>query len=62
MDGEDFIGSFVMFYSEQVAAVREGMSWIIPVPLMSLLTATHLEQMVCGMPDIDVAILQRVVR
>ncbi|XP_033633807.1 probable E3 ubiquitin-protein ligase HERC1 isoform X2 [Asterias rubens] len=46
----------------QVAAVREGMSWIIPVPLMSLLTATHLEQMVCGMPDIDVAILQRVVR
>ncbi|XP_043933675.1 probable E3 ubiquitin-protein ligase HERC1 isoform X2 [Protopterus annectens] len=46
----------------QVAAVREGMSWIIPVPLLSLLTAKHLEQMVCGMPEISVDVLKKVVR
>ncbi|XP_053573264.1 probable E3 ubiquitin-protein ligase HERC1 isoform X5 [Bombina bombina] len=46
----------------QVAAVREGMSWIIPVPLLSLLTARHLEQMVCGMPEISVDVLKKVVR
>uniref|UniRef100_A0A5F9C1Q2 HECT-type E3 ubiquitin transferase n=1 Tax=Oryctolagus cuniculus TaxID=9986 RepID=A0A5F9C1Q2_RABIT len=46
----------------QVAAVREGMSWIVPVPLLSLLTAKQLEQMVCGMPDISVDVLKKVVR
>ncbi|XP_063305478.1 probable E3 ubiquitin-protein ligase HERC1 isoform X3 [Pelobates fuscus] len=46
----------------QVAAVREGMSWIVPVPLLSLLTARHLEQMVCGMPEISVDVLKKVVR
>ncbi|XP_025019967.1 probable E3 ubiquitin-protein ligase HERC1 isoform X1 [Python bivittatus] len=46
----------------QVAAVREGMSWIIPVPLLSLLTAKQLEQMVCGMPEISVDVLKKVVR
>ncbi|KAG8440199.1 hypothetical protein GDO86_006116 [Hymenochirus boettgeri] len=46
----------------QVAAVREGMSWIVPVPLLSLLTARHLEQMVCGMPEISVEVLKKVVR
>ncbi|XP_005987770.1 probable E3 ubiquitin-protein ligase HERC1 isoform X3 [Latimeria chalumnae] len=46
----------------QVAAVREGMSWIIPVPLMSLLTAKQLEQMVCGMAEISVDVLKKVVR
>ncbi|XP_028981614.2 probable E3 ubiquitin-protein ligase HERC1 isoform X4 [Esox lucius] len=46
----------------QVAAVREGMSWIIPVPLLSLLTARQLEQMVCGMPEICVEVLKKVVR
>lgn len=47
---------------EQVAAVREGMSWIVPVPLLSLLTAKQLEQMVCGMPEISVEVLKKVVR
>lgn len=47
---------------EQVAAVREGMSWIVPVPLLSLLTAKQLEQMVCGMPEISVDVLKKVVR
>ncbi|XP_035381674.1 probable E3 ubiquitin-protein ligase HERC1 isoform X2 [Electrophorus electricus] len=46
----------------QVAAVREGMSWIVPVPLLSLLTARHLEQMVCGLPEISVDVLKKVVR
>ncbi|XP_032830981.2 putative E3 ubiquitin-protein ligase HERC1 isoform X4 [Petromyzon marinus] len=46
----------------QVAAVREGMSWIVPVPLLSLLTAKQLEQMVCGLPEISVEVLRKVVR
>ncbi|CAL8352432.1 unnamed protein product [Merluccius merluccius] len=46
----------------QVAAVREGMSWIVPVPLLSLLTAKQLEQMVCGMPEICCDVLRKVVR
>ncbi|XP_066271875.1 probable E3 ubiquitin-protein ligase HERC1 [Branchiostoma lanceolatum] len=46
----------------QVSAVREGMAWIVPVTLLSLQTARHLESMVCGMPDISVDILKKVVR
>ncbi|XP_070543560.1 probable E3 ubiquitin-protein ligase HERC1 isoform X2 [Ptychodera flava] len=46
----------------QVAAVREGMSWIVPVPLLSLLTMQQLEQMVCGLPYISVGVLKKVVR
>ena len=38
------------------------MSRIIPVPLLSLLTARSLEQLVCGMETIDVEILKKVVR
>jgi len=45
-----------------VAAVREGMAWIIPVPLLSLVTAQHLEQLVCGLPHISIQLLKRVVR
>lgn len=46
----------------QVAAVREGMSGIIPVPLLSLVTAEHMEQLVCGMPHISIPLLRKVVR
>uniref|UniRef100_A0AAR2M095 HECT-type E3 ubiquitin transferase n=1 Tax=Pygocentrus nattereri TaxID=42514 RepID=A0AAR2M095_PYGNA len=46
----------------QVAAVREGMSSIIPVPLLSLLTARQLEQLVCGLPEVSVEMLKKVVR
>nr|CAD7264868.1 unnamed protein product [Timema shepardi] len=46
----------------QVAAVREGMSWIIPVPLLCLVTSQHLEQLVCGLPHISIQLLKRVVR
>ena len=38
------------------------MAWIIPVPLLSLMTASHLEQLVCGLPQISVATLKKVVR
>ncbi|KAI0208518.1 putative E3 ubiquitin-protein ligase HERC1 [Lamellibrachia satsuma] len=38
------------------------MSLIVPVPLLSLLTATNLEQMVCGMPEVSVDVLKKVVR
>ncbi|XP_075226553.1 putative E3 ubiquitin-protein ligase HERC1 isoform X4 [Lycorma delicatula] len=46
----------------QVAAVREGMSWIVPVPLLSLVTATHIEQLVCGLPHISIPLLKRIAR
>ena len=45
-----------------MAALREGMSWIVPVPLLSLLTAQHLERLVCGMPEVPVHVLKKVVR
>ena len=45
-----------------MAAVREGMSTMIPVPLLSLMTAQNLEQCVCGMEDIDIMMLKKVVR
>lgn len=46
----------------QVAAVREGMSTIIPVPLLSLLTPQQLEQLVCGLPEVSVEMLKKLVR
>lgn len=46
----------------QIAAIREGMAGIIPVPLLSLVTANHMEQLVCGMSYISVALLKKVVR
>uniref|UniRef100_A0A1A7W928 HECT-type E3 ubiquitin transferase n=1 Tax=Iconisemion striatum TaxID=60296 RepID=A0A1A7W928_9TELE len=46
----------------QVDAVREGMSTIIPVPLLSLLTAQQLEQLVCGLPEVSVDMLKKLVR
>ncbi|XP_030752542.1 probable E3 ubiquitin-protein ligase HERC1 [Sitophilus oryzae] len=46
----------------QIAAIREGMSGIIPVPLLSLMTADHLEQLVCGMSHISISVLKKIVR
>lgn len=34
-------------FDEQVAAVREGMARVVPVPLLSLFTGYELETMVC---------------
>nr|XP_014345328.1 PREDICTED: probable E3 ubiquitin-protein ligase HERC1 [Latimeria chalumnae] len=47
---------------QQVRAVREGMASIIPVPLLSLLTEEQLERLVCGVPEVSVAMLKSIVR
>lgn len=49
-------------FDMQVAAIREGMSGIIPVPLLSLVTAEHLEKLVCGMAYISIPVLKKIVR
>lgn len=46
----------------QAAAVREGMAWIVPVPLLSLLTAEKLEEMVCGSKQVSIDMLKKVAR
>ena len=46
----------------QVAAIKEGMAWIVPMPLLSLMTSQYLEQLICGRPDIDISILKKVAR
>jgi len=38
------------------------MATIIPVPLLSLVTPQHLEQLVCGMPHVSIDVLKKVVR
>lgn len=50
------------FCHVQVVAVREGMSTIIPVPLLSLLAPQQLEQLVCGLPEVSVQMLKKLVR
>ncbi|XP_025832237.1 E3 ubiquitin-protein ligase HERC2 [Agrilus planipennis] len=47
-------------FDEQVKAVRDGMSRVIPVPLLSLFSAFELETMVCGSPDIQLSLLKSV--
>lgn len=56
------VSKLTLFCCVQVAAVREGMSTIIPVPLLSLLTAQQLEQLVCGLPEVSVEMLKKLVR
>lgn len=56
------VSKLPLFCCVQVAAVREGMSAIIPVPLLSLLTAQQLEQLVCGLPEVSVEMLKKLVR
>ncbi|ODM97024.1 putative E3 ubiquitin-protein ligase HERC1 [Orchesella cincta] len=46
----------------QIAAIREGMAGIVPCPLLTLMTGSHLEQLVCGLPDISVGLLKQIVR
>ncbi|XP_052278368.1 E3 ubiquitin-protein ligase HERC2-like [Dreissena polymorpha] len=47
-------------FDEQVCWVREGISKVIPVPLLSLFTGLELETMVCGSPDIPLTLLKSV--
>lgn len=42
--------------------MREGLSGLVAVPLLSLVTAQHLEQLVCGVPEVSVATLRKIVR
>ena len=45
-----------------MAAVREGMSSIVPLPLLSLYTAKMVETAVCGYERVDIHMLKKVVR
>lgn len=56
------VSKLSLFCYVQVAAVREGMCTIIPLPLVSLLTAQQLEQLVCGLPEVSVEMLKKLVR
>lgn len=47
-------------FDAAVSAVREGMSRVVPVPLLSLFTGFELETMVCGSPDIPLHLLKSV--
>lgn len=47
-------------FDEQVKAVRDGMSKVIPVPLLSMFSASELQAMVCGSPDIPLDLLKSV--
>ncbi|XP_015510519.2 E3 ubiquitin-protein ligase HERC2 [Neodiprion lecontei] len=47
-------------FDTQIAAVREGMSKVVPVPLLALFSGVELETMVCGSPDIPLSLLKSV--
>ena len=47
-------------FDAAISSVREGMSKVIPVPLLSLFTGYELEMMVCGSPDIPLHLLKSV--
>ncbi|KAG8288257.1 E3 ubiquitin-protein ligase herc2 [Homalodisca vitripennis] len=47
-------------FDEQVKAVREGMAKVVPVPLLTLFSGYELETLVCGSPDIPLALLKSV--
>lgn len=47
-------------FDAQVAAVREGLSKVVPVPLLALFSGSELETMVCGSPDIQIGLLKSV--
>ncbi|XP_059169765.1 probable E3 ubiquitin-protein ligase HERC1 isoform X3 [Physella acuta] len=49
-------------WDKQVSLIREGMAGIIPVPLLTLLTAPALEKLVCGTDEVNIEVLQKVVR
>ncbi|KAK9884642.1 hypothetical protein WA026_007479 [Henosepilachna vigintioctopunctata] len=49
-------------FNLQIAAIREGMSGIVPVPLLSLVTAEHIEKLVCGISHISIPLLKKIVR
>jgi E3 ubiquitin-protein ligase HECTD3 len=48
--------------SDQIAAIRRGLTAIIPAPLIRLWTAQELERRVCGSPDIPIDELRKTAR
>ena len=47
---------------EQIAAILEGISYIVPAPLFRFMTGDALETWICGKPEIDLNLLQKIVR
>lgn len=47
-------------FDVQTQAVREGMSRVIPVPLLNLFTGIEIETLVCGSPEISIELLKSV--
>lgn len=55
--------NFRMHESEQqIAAILEGISYIVPAPLFRFMTGDALESWICGKPEIDLNLLQKIVR
>ena len=46
-------------FSEQMQAVRDGLAAVVPKRLLSLLTPTELESLVCGSPELDLELLKK---
>ena len=44
--------------STAIAAIKRGLETIIPLPLISIFTWQELEVMLCGRPEIDIALLK----
>ena len=49
-------------FAQQCAAMRRGLATVVPYTLLSLFTAEELELQVCGMPEMDVDMLQRMTK
>eukprot|EP00039_Didymoeca_costata_P026113 m.14960 g.14960 ORF g.14960 m.14960 type:complete len:1953 (-) comp5263_c0_seq1:243-6101(-) len=49
-------------FTSQVQAVRKGIAEVLPIKLLSLLTFSEFERLVCGDPDFDVDLLVSNVR
>ncbi len=47
-------------FDAQIEAVRCGLGCVVPLPLLALLTGPELEAMVCGSPEIPLALLKSV--
>lgn len=45
-------------FDEQAAAVKDGASRVVPAPLLALFSASELETLVCGSPDIPLNALR----
>ena len=47
-------------FDDAVAAVRDGLSKVVPVPLLSLFTGPEVEALICGSPDIPLNLLKSI--